>query len=103
MSTQRNALRHLFIIEDGETRANELFTTTGERATRLIELITSHELGDLEGFDDLLNEQNEEALAADYPEGIQPRIPSPADRIDGISEWLAEQGIDVYLDDLDIP
>lgn len=94
-------MKHLFIIEDGEVLANELFATNAERAQFLLVFIQGEGLGDRNEFAALLAGQDMEAITADYPEGVSPSLPGPEDRFDGIKDWLAEQGVDVYIDTLD--
>lgn len=96
-------MKHLFIIEDGEVKANQVFVTERRRAEHLISLIEDDAIGDRSEFAALLDSQDMEALCADYPEGVSPSLPNPEDRLDDIKDWLAEQGIDIYLDVLDLP
>lgn len=96
-------LQHLFVAEDGERHENELFFTQRDLAEHLIAAIKNDEYGDLDEVEALFQKQDEEALAADYPEGESPRLPDPEDRIDGIRDWLATHGVDVYTDELYAP
>ena len=96
-------LHHLMVIDDGEVQDNALFTTSRARAEHLIESIKNGSLGDSEEFQDLIDEQDEEAMQADYPEGTSPSLPEPEDRVDGIRDWLSEKGVDIYLESLSVP
>lgn len=96
-------LQHLMLIEDGETLVNELFRTRRERAEYLIDSIKNGAYGDDESFAELLQEQDEEALQADYPEGQSARLPEPEDRMDGLKEWLCEHGVDMFFEELELP
>lgn len=102
-SSQPRPLHHLLVIEDGERHENELFLTKRELGEHVLAAIKAGEYGDEDEVDDLLQEQDEEALAADYPEGENARLPDPEDRIDGIRDWLANHGVDMYTDELYAP
>lgn len=97
--TEGAALHSLVLLYDGETQESMLFRSEADRAQYLYEALEKGEYGD-EGFAELVQEQDEEAMQADYPEGVSPSLPRPIDRIDGIKEWLECEGFDLYLETL---
>jgi len=96
---------HLLIINDGETQENSLHLTKRARAERLIDLIRNDELGcEISSeLDEVMRESDEEAAAADYPEGVTPRPPRPEDYVDAIGDLLQSNDFDLHLDELEAP
>ncbi len=96
-------LKQFILISDGELLENTIHLTEHDRAEALIASINAGNIGDADEFKELIREQNEEAMAAEYPEGVSPSVPEPIDRVYGLKDWLASQGYDLYLEDVVLP
>lgn len=97
--------KHLLIIEDGELLENSFHLTETARAEALIEWAKDFSDGDHEGdLAEAMQEADEEAAQADYPEGVVPRALTARDYVDAVKEYLSNnRDVDVYLEDVFVP
>ncbi|MCI4659622.1 hypothetical protein [Cryobacterium zhongshanensis] len=97
--------KHLLIIADAELLENTLHTSVRTRAERLIVLLSdgtiTKEISD--EVVEAMREADLEAAQADYPEGTRIHPLDAEDYLDTIRDVLANNDIEIYLDELETP
>lgn len=97
--------KHLLIIADGEIIENSLFQTSAERAAAFVAVAKDRKIRSFDGrlASEAIETADEAAAIADRDKGRESRTPVPEDHVDMLRDLLADNGIDVYLDDLLAP
>lgn len=101
------AFHHLLVISDGAVFVNELFHSKRELAESFVTGLRegTYDIGiETEEVEDAILEADEEAAAADYPEGVNPPAPGdPLGYLDALSELLSENDVDLHIDTVTAP
>jgi hypothetical protein len=107
ITEQQKTFHHLLVIGDGEVLVNELFHSKRELAESFVTGLhdNTYDIGlDVEDIEAAVIEADEEAAAADYPEGVTPPAPGdPLNYLDALSELLAAENIDLHIDTICAP
>ena len=97
----QKSLHHLLVISDGEVLVNELFNSKRELADSFIAGLRegSYDLGiDTEDVKQAILDADEEAAAADYPEGITPPVRGDSEEyLDMLSDLLGNENVDLHI------
>lgn len=97
-------LHHLLVIEDGAVQTNSLFLSERALAKALIEELLNDEYAvDSDDVQDVMDEADQDAAGAEYPEGCSEPPATPEGYLDCLRELLSNEGIDLHVDTIDLP
>jgi len=103
----QKSFHHLLVISDGEVLVNELFNSRRELADSFVSCLRegTYDLGiDTEEVKQAILDADQEAAAADCPEGVNPPIHGdPEDYLDMLSDLLGAENIDLHTNTITAP
>lgn len=101
------SFHHLLVISDGEILVNELFNSKRELADSFVSCLRegAYDLGiDTEEVKQAILDADEEAAAADYPEGVTPPVHGDSeDYLDMLTDLLDNESVDLHINTISPP
>lgn len=97
--------QHLLIIIDGEVQENSLHATDHDRAERLIEWSQEvHTFEEVEELNAILETVGRHSAPGKDQEGVSAFSGlNQEDRLEALRQYLANEDIDLHLDELSLP
>lgn len=103
----QKSFHHLLVIKDGEVFVNELFHSKRDLAESFVTGLREdgYDIGiDKEDVEAAILDADQDAAAADYPEGVSPRVHGdPEEYLDTLADLLSENDIDLHVDTIALP